>query len=55
MWAPWRMAYVSAENGDEFEGPGCVFCDLPALGDGQAVEAADPAAHDRATGAMASR
>ena len=33
MWAPWRMAYVSAENGDEFEGPGCVFCDLPALGD----------------------
>ncbi|MFZ4755938.1 MAG: HIT family protein [Miltoncostaeaceae bacterium] len=27
------MAYVSAENGDEFEGPGCVFCDLPALGD----------------------
>ena len=33
MWAPWRMAYVSAENGDESEGPGCVFCELPALGD----------------------
>jgi len=33
MWAPWRMAYVSAENGDEHEGPGCIFCDLPAQDD----------------------
>jgi len=33
MWAPWRMAYVSAEHDHEFEGPRCVFCDLPALGD----------------------
>ena len=35
MWAPWRMAYVSAENDHEYEGPRCVFCDLPALGDDQ--------------------
>jgi ATP adenylyltransferase len=27
------MAYVSAEHDHEFEGPRCVFCDLPALGD----------------------
>ncbi|MEI7520623.1 MAG: HIT domain-containing protein [Thermoleophilia bacterium] len=27
------MAYVSAENGDEHEGPGCIFCDLPAQDD----------------------
>jgi len=33
MWAPWRMAYVSAEDDHEFEGPRCVFCELPALGD----------------------
>lgn len=33
MWAPWRMAYVSAENGDEFVGPDCIFCDLPAQDD----------------------
>ena len=34
LWAPWRMAYVSAENEGEYEnGTGCVFCDLPALGD----------------------
>jgi len=33
MWAPWRMAYVSAEHDHEFEGPRCVFCELPALGD----------------------
>ena len=32
MWAPWRMAYVSAEHDHEFEGPRCVFCDLPARG-----------------------
>jgi ATP adenylyltransferase len=33
MWAPWRMAYVSAENDHEHEGPRCVFCDIPAQGD----------------------
>ena len=33
MWAPWRMAYVSAEHDHEFEGPQCVFCELPAQGD----------------------
>jgi ATP adenylyltransferase len=33
MWAPWRMAYVSAEHDHEFEGPRCVFCDLPMQGD----------------------
>jgi ATP adenylyltransferase len=27
------MAYVSAENDHEHEGPRCVFCDLPAQGD----------------------
>lgn len=27
------MAYVSAEHDHEFEGPRCVFCDLPAQGD----------------------
>jgi ATP adenylyltransferase len=27
------MAYVSAENDHEYEGPHCVFCDLPAQGD----------------------
>jgi ATP adenylyltransferase len=33
MWSPWRMAYVSAEHRDGFEGPECVFCDLPAQDD----------------------
>ena len=37
MWSPWRMAYVSAEHGDEYEGPACVFCDLPARGDDAAT------------------
>jgi ATP adenylyltransferase len=31
------MAYVSAEHGDEYEGPSCVFCDLPARGDDAAT------------------
>lgn len=30
MWAPWRMAYISAEKDHGYEGPACVFCDLPA-------------------------
>lgn len=25
LWAPWRMAYVTAEHGE-----GCIFCDKPA-------------------------
>jgi ATP adenylyltransferase len=29
MWAPWRMAYVSSEHGDGYEGPRCVFCRAP--------------------------
>ncbi|MGD9696959.1 MAG: HIT domain-containing protein [Thermoleophilia bacterium] len=29
MWSPWRMAYVSAEKEHGFEGPRCVFCNLP--------------------------
>ncbi len=29
MWSPWRMAYIAAENDHGFEGPACVFCDLP--------------------------
>lgn len=31
MWAPWRMSYVTAEHVHAFEGPACVFCQLPAL------------------------
>ncbi len=30
MWAPWRMAYIAAEKDHGYEGPACVFCDLPA-------------------------
>lgn len=33
MWAPWRMAYIAAEHDHGFEGPRCVFCDLPARRD----------------------
>lgn len=33
MWSPWRMAYVSAEKEHGFEGPSCVFCDVPARHD----------------------
>jgi ATP adenylyltransferase len=33
MWSPWRMAYVGAEKEGGFEGPACVFCDLPAQDD----------------------
>lgn len=37
MWAPWRMAYVGAEHDDALHERGCVFCDLPALGDDRAA------------------
>jgi ATP adenylyltransferase len=33
MWSPWRMAYIAAEKEHGFEGPACVFCDLPARDD----------------------
>ncbi len=33
MWAPWRMAYITAEHDHGYEGPACVFCDLPARRD----------------------
>jgi ATP adenylyltransferase len=33
MWAPWRMAYVAAEHDEQYDGPACVFCRLPALED----------------------
>ncbi len=33
MWAPWRMAYVSAEHGGSHDGPSCVFCSLVAQDD----------------------
>ncbi len=33
MWAPWRMAYVGAEHDKQHDGPACVFCRLPLLGD----------------------
>jgi len=33
MWAPWRMAYIAAETEGGYEGPACVFCDLPAAHD----------------------
>jgi ATP adenylyltransferase len=33
MWAPWRMAYIGAEHGGEYEKPACVFCDMVAQHD----------------------
>jgi len=33
MWSPWRMSYVAAEKDHGFEGPSCVFCDLPSRHD----------------------
>jgi len=33
MWAPWRMRYITAEHTGGYEGPSCVFCDLPAQDD----------------------
>jgi ATP adenylyltransferase len=33
MWAPWRMAYVAAEHDEQYDGPACVFCRLPAIAD----------------------
>jgi len=33
MWSPWRMSYITAEKEHGFEGPECVFCDLPARDD----------------------
>lgn len=30
LWTPWRYAYVTAVAG---KAPGCIFCELPALGD----------------------
>lgn len=37
MWSPWRMAYITAEHDHGFEGPSCVFCELPARGDDAAT------------------
>jgi ATP adenylyltransferase len=35
LWAPWRMEYIGqAREGEE---QGCIFCDLPAKGDDEAV------------------
>jgi ATP adenylyltransferase len=31
LWAPWRMGYVTAEQGDD-----CIFCTKPAAGDDEA-------------------
>jgi len=36
LWSPWRMEYISAAKEHE-EGEGCIFCDLPAAGDDEAV------------------
>jgi ATP adenylyltransferase len=33
MWAPWRMAYITAEHDHAVEEPACVFCDIPRRGD----------------------
>ncbi len=33
VWAPWRIQYVKDESAGGFEGPECVFCDLPAQQD----------------------
>ena len=37
MWSPWRMAYVSTPKDGPEVPSGCVFCDLPALGDDEAA------------------
>lgn len=34
LWTPWRMEYIRAAKG---EPEGCIFCDLPAKGDDEAV------------------
>lgn len=35
LWTPWRMEYIKSA-GAEAQG-GCIFCDLPAKGDDEAV------------------
>ena len=30
MWAPWRATYITKEHNDDYHGPDCVFCRLPA-------------------------
>ncbi len=37
MWSPWRMAYVTGNDAPPEERRGCVFCDLPAGDDDEAV------------------
>jgi ATP adenylyltransferase len=34
LWSPWRMEYIKSGTGDE---QGCIFCELPAKGDDEAV------------------
>jgi ATP adenylyltransferase len=35
LWSPWRMEYIQAAK--EGEDEGCIFCELPALGDDTAA------------------
>lgn len=34
LWAPWRREYIMGDEKPGKEEGGCIFCDLPALGDG---------------------
>lgn len=36
LWTPWRMEYIKSAATSEEE-PGCIFCDLPAVGDDDEV------------------
>ena len=33
LWTPWRYAYITAASKDEGKPDGCIFCELPKLGD----------------------
>jgi ATP adenylyltransferase len=35
LWTPWRMEYIKSAGAENQEG--CIFCDLPAKGDDEAV------------------
>jgi ATP adenylyltransferase len=35
LWTPWRMEYIRSTGSEDQDG--CIFCDLPAKGDDEAV------------------
>jgi ATP adenylyltransferase len=35
LWTPWRMEYIRSTSSEDQDG--CIFCDLPAKGDDEAV------------------